>query len=59
MTDTPTVLTVDQAAGILKVDRDKVCRLLKEGAMPGRKVGGTWRIPYRRFIEWLEDGGQT
>jgi len=55
MTESPPVLTPAQVATLIQVDRDKVYRLLKTGDLPGRKVGGEWRIVTKRLIEWLEE----
>jgi len=39
------VLSVDEAAAWLKVDAVTVRRLLREGRLPGRKIGARqWRI---------------
>ena len=48
-------LTPGQAAALLQCTPNKIYQLLQQGKMPGRKVGGTWLIPYRRLIEWLEE----
>ena len=48
-------LTPAQAAEYLQCTPNKIYQLLQQGKMPGRKVGGTWLIPYRRLIAWLEE----
>lgn len=47
------VLSVDEAAQILKVGRVAVCRALQRGTLPGVKVGGQWRISKRRLQAYL------
>ena len=41
----PRLLTLGEAAQHLRISRPLLLRLLKRGEMPGRKVGGLWRIP--------------
>ncbi|HEY8393612.1 MAG TPA: helix-turn-helix domain-containing protein [Thermaerobacter sp.] len=40
----PEVMTVAEAAAYLRVDERTVRRLLREGRLPGRKVGREWRL---------------
>lgn len=47
------VLTVEEAAQILKVGRVAVCRALQRGTLPGVKVGGQWRLSKKRLTEYL------
>lgn len=39
------LLTPEESATFLKMHVDSVRRLLRQGALPGVKVGGGWRIP--------------
>lgn len=50
----PSVLTVVEAATLLQVKPGHVYRLLNSGEMPGRRVGGVWRISRLQLINWLE-----
>jgi excisionase family DNA binding protein len=56
-TEEAKVLTVAEAALLLKVQPDHVYRLLNTGRMPGRRVGGVWRIPRSQLLAWLEGTG--
>ena len=38
------LLTVDQTAEILQLNKDTVYKLLLSGVIPGRKFGKHWRI---------------
>jgi excisionase family DNA binding protein len=38
------LLTVDEAAQLLRVSRDTVYRLAGVGALPGRRIGRLWRF---------------
>ena len=49
------VITALEAARLLRIDRDKVYQLLDRGQIPGRKVGGQWRIRRDRLMAWLEE----
>jgi excisionase family DNA binding protein len=52
------VLTLDEAAALLKVSPDAVQALAKSGALPGRRVGKEWRFSRQAVIAWLA-GGDT
>lgn len=52
--DLPLVLTTDQAAAVLQVNRRTVASMLDRGDLAGVKVGKEWRVSradLRRFIE--------
>ncbi len=47
------LLTVEEVAGYLKIDRITVYRMLARKKIPAIKVGGQWRF-YRKMIDaWL------
>jgi len=47
------LLTVEEVAGYLKIDRITVYRMLARKKIPAFKVGGQWRF-YRKMIDaWL------
>lgn len=50
--DWPEVLTLQEMADYLKISYITGHRLLKAGALPGRQVGGQWRV-LRRQLEAL------
>ena len=49
------VLTLSQAANILKVSRQTMNRMIKKGEIPAVRVGGRWRFLESRFEEWLQE----
>ena len=51
------VLTLEEAAHILKVSTETVRRKAAAGIMPGAKVGREWRFSRRQLMAWLEEGG--
>ena len=47
------ILTVEQAAEKLQLAPKTVRKLLREGQMPGRKVGRAWRLPETEIERWV------
>jgi excisionase family DNA binding protein len=43
-TNQKTILTLDEAAAYLRVHRRTMTRLLRQGVVPGTKIGRQWRI---------------
>lgn len=50
------VLTLQEASELLQVSSNTVRKLLKEGKLPGKKVGREWRFSKEALIEWLKSG---
>ena len=44
---------------LLKMSRTHVYNLLKSGRLPGRKIGGQWRIPVDELRRYLTAQGMT
>jgi excisionase family DNA binding protein len=55
----PEILTIDQVAGILHLHVMTVYRLVKEGKLPGFKVGGRWRFERSALENWMVDRAQV
>jgi len=47
------ILTVEQAAEKLQLTPKTTRKLLKEGKMPGRKVGRAWRVVETDIERWV------
>ena len=47
------VLTPREAAAYLSIHVRTIYRLVKNGGIPGRKVGGSWRFKKDALDEWL------
>ena len=45
-------LTVAELSGYLQVHRSTVYRLLKNGALPGFKIGSDWRFNVETIDQW-------
>lgn len=47
------VLTLEEAAGLLRVDVVEVRRLAESGELPARRIGEQWRVARRALLDWL------
>jgi excisionase family DNA binding protein len=61
VTQTPTaiveeVLTLEEAAALLKLPADIVRTRAEEGDLPGRRFGTEWRFARVAVLAWLADG---
>jgi excisionase family DNA binding protein len=52
------VLTVDEAARVLRVGRSSVYRAIARGDLPSIRVGRSVRVPVHRLREILGEEGQ-
>jgi excisionase family DNA binding protein len=54
MTNTTTnLLTAGEAAQYLRLHVKSIYRLAREGKIPGRKIGGSWRFHQESLEQWL------
>jgi excisionase family DNA binding protein len=56
---TKEIMTPKEAAEYLSVHVRTIYRLVKQGEIPGRKVGGSWRFKKDTLDEWLSWRGET
>ena len=56
--DTDEVLTLEEAAQLLRVDADKLAQLAKKGEVPGRQLGDEWRFARARLLNWLSGNNE-
>ncbi|MGM9607424.1 MAG: helix-turn-helix domain-containing protein [Oscillospiraceae bacterium] len=54
----PCVLTVDEAADVLKVSTKTIYRLLRDGDLPYVAVRGSYRITLAALEKYIEAGGK-
>lgn len=47
------LLTVPEVSTYLRKSASTIYRLTRQGRLPARKVGGTWRYSRRALDEWL------
>ncbi len=52
--DSQKPMTVVETSEYLRLAQSTVYKLLETGQIPGRKVGGSWRVPRRALDKWLE-----
>lgn len=55
----PPVLDMDQAADLLQISLTTLYRLLKDCAVPSRKIGREWRFGRDALIEWASGAAPT
>ena len=53
---TDDVLTLEEAAALLKLPSDTVRSRAEEGDLPGRRFGKEWRFARIAVLAWLADG---
>jgi len=51
------VLTLDEAANLLRVPVDDVRALVESGELPARRIGDTWRLTRTAVLAWLAGPG--
>ena len=49
----PEVLTAAQAGQFLQLEEKTVLELAEQGALPGKKLGSTWRFSKTALVDWL------
>jgi excisionase family DNA binding protein len=55
----PEVMTVEEAAEFLRLSKDTVYALAREGRIPGRRVGTSWRFLKKGIEDWLRGRPQV
>jgi len=53
------MLTANELANYLRVNRSTVYRLLKRGELPGFRIGSEWRFQIEEVNRWLKSRGAT
>ena len=49
------LLSVSEVAEILKVSNEFVRRLIRQGSIPGRKIGREWRVEESELLKYVRD----
>jgi putative molybdopterin biosynthesis protein len=55
----PDILTLAEAAAMLRIGERTAYDLARQGRIPAAKVGGQWRIRVRDLERWLDHGGEA
>lgn len=48
------VLSLEEAAALLRVEPKDIKEMAEAGELPGRKVGSQWRFSYTALMNWLQ-----
>lgn len=59
LADCPAVMTPEEVADILRMDKKALYRWLSDGTLPGFKLVGQWRILRDDLAQWLKSGANT
>jgi|GEM_PF-324727 len=52
------ILTIEQAAELLHLNPQVVRQYLRQGKLPGRKIGKHWRVIEEELTDFVRQGGQ-
>ena len=55
--DLPLVLTSEQAAAVLQVNRRTITNMLDRGDLRGVKIGKEWRVSRAAMVQFVEGNG--
>lgn len=50
----PDVLSLEEAATLLRVEADDIKEMAEAGELPGRKLGSQWRFSRTALMNWLQ-----
>ena len=53
MPELPNLMTAEEVAEYLRIDLTTTREMLREGKLPGRKVGRAWRVLRDELEAWL------
>ncbi|MCK4260915.1 MAG: helix-turn-helix domain-containing protein [Halanaerobiales bacterium] len=51
--DYPEILLVEEVAEYLRVNKQTIYNLLRQGQLPAKKIGGQWRFHKKAIDEYL------
>jgi len=49
------IMTIDEVADYLRINKKTAYRLAGENKLPGFKVGGTWRFRRSEIESWIDE----
>jgi excisionase family DNA binding protein len=52
------VLTLAEAAELLRTDEQTLAQVAERGELPGRRLGGEWRFARSAVLRWLAGAGE-
>ena len=51
----PTVMTLDEVARYLRINKSTVYRMARDGTLPAWKLGNVWRFKKDSIERWIAD----
>ncbi len=55
----PEILLVEEVADYLRVNKQTIYNLLRQGELPAKKIGGQWRFHKQAVEEYVKKGDNT
>lgn len=49
----PTIMTLEEVARFLRLNKSTVYRMAREGTLPAWKLGNVWRFKKEAIEEWI------
>lgn len=49
----PEIVTLDEAAALLRLEEPQVRKAAEAGELPGRRIAGEWRFSRLALLDWL------
>ena len=56
--DDKEILTIEEAAELLKIGKRSVYKLAKAKKIPAKMLLNKWRFVRKELIQWVSDGGK-
>src|SRR3954451_2654937 len=56
--DDEAVLTLEEAAELLRINVEKLAQLARKGEVPGRRLGEDWRFARAGLLNWLSGNNE-
>ena len=53
----PKFYTIEEITYFFGIHRSSIYKWIKEGTIPARKFGNSWRIPREEFEDWMDFRG--
>jgi excisionase family DNA binding protein len=55
----PTIMTLEEVARFLRLNKSTVYRMAREGTLPAWKLGNVWRFKKEAIEEWIASSQQV
>lgn len=55
----PTIMTLEEVARFLRLNKSTIYRMAREGTLPAWKLGNVWRFKKDAIEDWIEDSQRT